>query len=74
MYFVAIKMGRCWGSVSAYQRVGVWAFEKCHQLRRNLLVMIAASKNCLTSNPPTRSRSRGTDTPKLFPTIRAAEF
>ena len=26
--FVAVKMGRRWGNVSAGRRVGVWAFEK----------------------------------------------
>jgi hypothetical protein len=32
----------------------VWAFEKGHQLRRNLLVIIAMSTGSLTSNTPIR--------------------
>src|SRR5580704_15522024 len=35
--------------VSAYRRIGVSAFAKHHQLRRDLLIIIAVSKNSLTS-------------------------
>jgi hypothetical protein len=41
MYFVAIKMGRHGGSVWADRRIGVWAFAMCHQICRNLRVIIA---------------------------------
>jgi hypothetical protein len=37
------------GNVSAYRCVGVSAFAKHHQLRRDLLVIIAVSKSSITS-------------------------
>ena len=48
--------------VSAYRRIGVSAFAKHHQLRRDLLIIIAMSKKQSSqtpirqyANPPTRS-------------------
>jgi hypothetical protein len=43
----------------AYRRIGVWAFEKCHQFRRNLPVMIAVKR---------QSDFQRAETPIRFPT------
>jgi hypothetical protein len=56
------------GSASACRRVGVSAFEKCHQLHRNL--MMAVSTGSPTSNMPTR---RYADAPIRFPTGERTE-
>jgi hypothetical protein len=46
-----------------YRRFGVWAFEKGHQLCRNLLVITAMSTDNPTSNTPKR---RYAETPIRF--------
>ena len=51
-----------YGNVSAYRRIGVSAFAKHHQFRRDLLVIIAVSKSSRTSpnaHTPTRFPAGG---------------
>src|ERR1700692_1364646 len=54
------------GNVWAYRCVGVSAFAKHHQLRRDLLIIIAVSKSSLTSpdaDTPTRRHVSPADGP-----------
>jgi hypothetical protein len=59
-----VENGPARGNVWAYRCVDVSAFAKHHELRRDLLIIIAVSKSSLTSpdadppDPPTRFPSR----------------
>ena len=54
-----MKMGRLG---ETYGRIGVSAFAKHHQLRRDLLIIIAVSKSSLTSPDADTSIRRYADT------------
>jgi hypothetical protein len=55
------------GNVWAYRGVGVSAFAKHHQLRRDLLVTIAVPKSSLTSPDADTPIRRYADPPTRFP-------